>query len=200
MLKTRSLSSWAQVLLMMVSICLGGAAWRALSEERPAADAPHRIPVALLDVAKVFKQARDFNAQMNRMKIEIETFDRTIRGRQAELEKLRPKGSGSAPSSGEATEKAAKMAADLQAEVAAKRQSFLVEEARVYADTYKTIQDVVDQICQARDVGVLLRFSSDPIDPADRSSVLQGVNRPVVYSAVPDLTADVIAALNGDKL
>jgi Skp family chaperone for outer membrane proteins len=188
------------MLLVVFSICLGGAAWHAMSEERPAAGAPHGIPVALVDIAKVFKQAREFNAQMNRMKVEIETFDRDIRGRQADIEKLRPRTTGSAPSSGEETERAAKLTADLQAEINAKRQVFLAEEARVYADTYKAIQDVVDRICRTRDVGVLLRYTSDPIDPADRNSVLQGVNRPVVYSAVPDLTKDIVAALNGNKL
>ena len=55
---------------------------------------------------------------------------------------------------------------------------------------------MVQRICREREIGVVIRYTSDPMDTKDRSSVLQAVNRPVVYSAVPDLTADVIAALN----
>jgi hypothetical protein len=42
----------------------------------------------------------------------------------------------------------------------------------------------------------VIRHTSDPLNPSDRSSVLQAVNRPVVYWNVPDLTADIVAALD----
>jgi len=54
----------------------------------------------------------------------------------------------------------------------------------------------VQRICRERDIGLVIRATTEQIDPKDRGSVLQAVNRPVVYSAAPDLTADVIAALN----
>ena len=69
-------------------------------------------------------------------------------------------------------------------------------EALAYAETYRAIENAVQRICRERDIGVVIRATSDSMDSKDRSSVLQAVNRPVVYTAVPDLTADVIAALN----
>jgi Skp family chaperone for outer membrane proteins len=82
------------------------------------------------------------------------------------------------------------------AEVKAKKADFLSDEALVYAETYREIENAVQSICRERDIGLVIRATTEPMDPKDRSSVLQGVNRPIVYTAVPDLTADVIAALN----
>jgi Skp family chaperone for outer membrane proteins len=192
-------SQFSQMLLVALATVLAVMVWEAVSQDRLAADAQHRIPVALMDVARVFKNCREFQQKMDRIKAEIAEYDRAIRTRKAEFDQLLPKNTGSAPPSGEAAEKAAKLQADLTAEMAAKRQAFLAAEAGAYAEVYAQIEKVTDQICHARDVGVVLRFNSDPLDPADRNSVLQGVNRAVIYSAVPDLTDDVLAALNGQK-
>jgi Skp family chaperone for outer membrane proteins len=155
----------------------------ALSSERQP-ESPHRIPLAVIDVAKIFKEARDFNQKMQRMKLEIAAFDSAFDSN--EKAKLREKfGEQSDPS----------LPAS-KSYVVGKKEAFLSDEALVYAETYREIQNAVQRICRERDIGLVIRSTSDSMDPKDRSSVLQGVNRPVVYTAVPDLTADVIAALN----
>lgn len=139
-------------------------------------ESPHRIPLAVLDVAKVFKEARDFNQKMQSMKLEIASFDRTVKAsRREQSDSLPP---------------------DLKAFAVAKKDTFLSDEAQAYAETYRAIENAVQRICRERDIGLVIRATTEPMDPKDRSSVLQGVNRPIVYTAVPDLTADVIAALN----
>ena len=192
--------TWSRRISLLLALGIVFAAWNAISDERPAADAPHKIPVALLDVAKVFKNCREFNDKMNQMKTEIDQFDREMRKRAEEMQKLAPNDTGSAPSSSVKNEQLENLKEAFKTDVAAKKQVFLVEEARVYAAIYAKIEDAVAKISRMRDVGLVLRFTSDPIDPADRPSVLQGVNKPVVYSAIPDLTTDVLAALNGEKL
>jgi len=147
----------------------------ALSSERRL-ESPHRIPLAVIDVAKIFKEAGEFNKKMQNIKLGIADFDRDIKARLAEQSDQSPPG--------------------LKAEIEAKKASFLTEESLLYADTYREIENAVQRICRERDIGLVIRSTSDSMDPKDRSSVLQAVNRPVVYTAVPDLTADVIAALN----
>jgi len=110
------------------------------------------------------------------MKSEIADYDRNVKARRAESsDQLSP---------------------GLKAEMEAKKATFLSDEALVYADAYREIENAVQSICRERDIGIVIRFSIEPINPNDRNSVLLAVNRPVVYTAVPDLTADVVAALN----
>jgi hypothetical protein len=170
---TRLIPSRPMVFAITGCICI--VAWTALSGERDQ-ESPHRIPLAVIDVAKVFKEVRPFNDKMQHMKIEVADYDRNVRARRSEhSDQLSP---------------------GLKAEVEAKKATFLSDEALVYANTYREIEKVVESICRERDIGIVIRFSSDPMNSNDRTSVLQAVNRPVVYTAVPDLTADVVTALN----
>jgi len=172
------------------------AAWKAHSDEPAAADAPHRIPLATLDVAKAFKQDRDFNERLQHLKDKIDEYDREVRFRQAEIKKLTSQEVTSQATNNEAAKKAAYMNAMLQVDIATKKEEFLVAEARLYAERYQSLERAVAQICRRRDIGVVIRTSTEPLNPADREAVLQAVNRPIVYSSAPDLTDDAIAALN----
>ena len=186
---------WGQWIAIAATACLAVFVWEALSDEPPAADRPHRVPVALLDIAATFKQYRSFNEGMEEIKAEINAFEKEIQGELLEIQRL--KGAGSAQGSGKTVEK---ISADLQAKVAAKKQAFLGDEAQLYFDSYERITEVVEQVADQRDIGVVFRYNSDPMNPADRASVLQGVNRAVIHSNVPDLTKDVVSLLNGRKL
>jgi hypothetical protein len=135
----------------------------------------HRIPVAIVDVAKVFKEARDFNQKMQSIKLQISDFESGIKTKRGENSQPSP---------------------DLDAEIKEKKAAFLSDEAQAYAKTYRAIEKAVQGICRERGIGVVIRASTETMDSSDRSSVLQAVNRPVVYTAAPGLTADVIAALN----
>jgi len=200
MLANRS-SAWRWRAISLASaVFLGAWGWNVLSQERSTADSPHRIPVALVDVAKVFKEAREFNQQMQKLKGEIEAVEQEVRARTKQMEASGAKETSATPAANsvaQAQAQAAKMLAD--AALLVKRQEFLQKEAAIYAESYGLVEKIVARIGKARDVGVVLRYSNDPINVGDRNSVLQGVNRPIVYSAVPDLTDEVIAALNEPK-
>jgi hypothetical protein len=191
--------SWVRWITTALAVCLGIFVWEALSDEPPATDRPHKIPVAIIDIAKVFKDHREFNEKMLVIKGQIEAFEKEVRARAAEVEALRPKEPGAAPPSEEDIAKAAKLQEMITADVAAHRQAFLADEARIYFEIYTAIEKTVQQVSRDRDIGVVFRFSSEFMNPGDRASVLQGVNRSVVYSDVPDLTRDVLAVANGTK-
>jgi hypothetical protein len=81
-------------------------------------------------------------------------------------------------------------------DVLAKKKEFLEDEARIHATIYQRVEAIVAAICKKRDVGLVVRANIDVITPSDRGAVLQMMNRPVIFSAVPDLTDDVIAEIN----
>jgi len=193
------LKLWSPSVAVLMTAALAALTWKVYSDEPPAADKPHRIPVAVLDVAKLFKQCRDFNAEMSRIKAEIAVFEREVDDRKAEILKLVPMDAGSAPPSGADTAKAAELRNKLEADIAAKKKGFLAEEALVYFKFYGQIEKAVAEMAKARDIGTVVRVNFDAMDPTDRASVLQGVNRAVVYNAAPDLTADLLAVLNAPK-
>lgn len=189
-------TQWKQWVLMAAGCCLAVFVWEAVSDE-PASPAPPRLPVGLVDVAKVFKDDLTFNGKMQNIKGRIEEFERYVRDRQAEIAKLVP--AGSSDGSGEASEaakRAAALDAAIKAEIGVKRQAFLAEEAVVYHERYQAIERAVKQVCAEREIDLVLRYNSDKMDPTDRASVLQGVNRAVIHSRVPDLTSDVLKVLN----
>ncbi len=193
---SRALSHGKQWIVLAAVACLAVFAWEAVSDEPPT-DQPSRLPVGLIDVARVFKEDRAFIGKMAELKMRVEEFEKQVRDQQAEIARLAPK--DSAGGSGEASDNA-KRAAVLQtaltAEIAAKRQGFLAEEAVIYHESYQLVELAVERVCRAREIDLVLRVNGDKMNPADRASVLQGVNRAIVYSRVPDVTTDVLKVLN----
>jgi Skp family chaperone for outer membrane proteins len=134
---------------------------------------------------------------MLEIKAAIEVFEAEVTKRKSDIEALEPKGAAATP---DESAKVTKLKADLSADVAIKRQFFLNEEARLYFDIYQSVAETVERLAKARDIGLVLRFNDDEMNPSKRESVLQGVNRAIVYRAVPDLTDAVLKELNGPKL
>jgi hypothetical protein len=191
---------WTQWIIMALVACLAVFVWEAVSDEPPVAVPPHKVPVAVIDIGKIYLEHRQFNEEMLKIKGQIEEFEMEVRKRQKEIDALNPGDQGSSPPSGSDAEKAEKLRVALQAEIAAKRTEFLNIEARLYFEVYQSIQEETDKLCRDRDIGLVLRHDGAPMNPADRASVLRGVNQAVVYSDVPNLTNDLLAAFNGPQL
>ncbi len=77
-----------------------------------------------------------------------------------------------------------------------KRREFLEQEAKVYYGIYREIEDSVAVFAERNRIGLVLRYSGDEMKPDDRASVLQGVNRPVVFQRNLDITQHVLNQLN----
>jgi Skp family chaperone for outer membrane proteins len=164
-----------------------------------AAPAPAGTSVAVIDVAYIFKNHVRFNAQMNDMKRDIEGFEASIRGEQTTFQKKREALVTYNPASNEykkAEEELAHLKSDLDIKVAVKRREFLEQEAKVYYGIYREIEDAVAMFAQRNRIGLVLRFTGDEMKPDDRASVLQGVNKPVVYQDRLDITQHILNQLN----
>jgi Skp family chaperone for outer membrane proteins len=86
--------------------------------------------------------------------------------------------------------------AALQEKMKAERARFLRAESDAYYASYNTVQEVVEALARERSIRLVLRHNTEIIKPAERQSVLQGVNRAVVFQDGLDITADVIKRLN----
>ena len=154
--------------------------------------------VAILDVAKVFKENASFDAKVKAIKAEADKLKLQITAEQdrikAEVMKLRGM---------EAGPKRNQMEADLEQQHTRLRtltrqneSELLNREARVYFDTYQEMQAVVESMAKQYGLSLVLRFDSESIDPNNRNEVIKGVNRAVVFHRQLDLTSEVSKQLN----
>ncbi len=164
------------------------------------APAPTGTSVVVIDVAFIFKNHIRFNARMNDIKKDIEAFEAQIRTQQQDLQR-RSEGlksfSAGSPDYKRLEEELARLGSAMQVDVGLKRKKFLEDEARVYYDIYKEIEQTVAVFCQQYRIGLVLRFNGDDMKPDDRTSVLQGVNKAVVFQQNLDITQLILQKLNG---
>jgi Skp family chaperone for outer membrane proteins len=155
--------------------------------------------IAVLDIAYIFKNHVRFNAQMNDMKRDIEAFDAYVREEQRKMQTKAEALRQFNPASAEykkAEEELAHMQSDLQIKAGVKKKEFLEQEAKVYYNVYREVEQSVAVFAQRNRIGMVLRFTGDEMKPDDRASVLQGVNRPVVFQQNLDITEYILGDLN----
>ncbi|MCI0359371.1 MAG: OmpH family outer membrane protein [Planctomycetaceae bacterium] len=155
--------------------------------------------VAVIDIALIFKHHDRFNGQMNDIKRDIEQFEAYVRDQQKTMKSRHDELQNYNATSPEYKSREADLArtqADLQLKIGMERKNFLEREARVYYQIYKEIEASVKTFAQRARIGLVLRFNSDDMKEDDRASVLQGVNRAVVYHQGLDITAYIIEDLN----
>lgn len=154
--------------------------------------------VAVLDVAKVFKEHAQFNASMEAIKKEIEVFEEEFRGKRESLQNQVRALQNLVGQPEFKTEEAAlaRKEADLQIEANQKRAEILTKEAEIYYSTYNEVVATVARLSGGYGISLVIRYDSGAIDQTDRASVIKGVNRSVVFQRDLDLTALVLQELN----
>jgi len=168
---------------------------------RPAAAAPTPTGtnVAVIDIALIFKHHDRFNGKMADIKRDIEQFEAYVRDQQktmkAKAEELQQFNATTPEYKSRETD-LARLQADLQIKIGQERKKFLEREAGVYYLIYKEIEKSVATFATRARIGLVLRFNSDDMKEDDRASVLQGVNRAVVFHQGLDITRWIIEDLN----
>jgi len=168
----------------------------------PSAPAPPPVSgtsVVVIDIANIFKNHIRFNEKMKEIKNEIDQFEASIRAEQTKFNQKRENLAQFNPSSPEykkLEEELATMQSQVQVQVGLKRKTFLEQEAREYFKTYKEIEQSVAVFAQQNRIGLVLRFNGDEMKQDDRNSVLQGVNKAVVYHDRLDITEWILRDLN----
>lgn len=155
--------------------------------------------VAVIDVAKVFDNHTRFKQRMEDIKRDIEAFEAQVRQEQTRLTKLRDELQTLKPGTDrykQIEKQLADSTADVQVNMQLKRKEFLEEEAKVYYNAYQEVLTVVGQFAERNGIGLVLRFNGTEMDPTKRDSVLQGVNRAVVFQRNLNITDYIIEGVN----
>ncbi len=154
--------------------------------------------VAVIDISHVFRNHPGFKQSMEAMKAEVTAFENQLRGRGEKIQKLQEQMKGFKPSSAEYKKiegSILRLQADGQAAATMKKKDFLERESTIYFDTYNEVANEVGRFAEQHNIGLVVRFNSEPIDPEARNSVLEGVNRAVVYQKNLNITFAVLDRL-----
>lgn len=167
------------------------------------AHAQHDFSVRVIDLNYVFKNYGLFTAQRDRMKAKIDQAEARVQAAKDELQKLAqrigdlPLGN---PDRNRLEEEHAQRTADLQLQIAKDKKEFLREEAHIYYNTYQAVLQEIQYFCERNNVGLVLRFNGDPIDPNSPQQVLQEVNKPILYvQREVDITPIILESLNNRR-
>ncbi|MEL7498496.1 MAG: OmpH family outer membrane protein [Planctomycetota bacterium] len=155
--------------------------------------------VAILDVAKVFKNNPSFEAQMKAIRDDADRLKASITQQQEQIkndaQELTKYGVGT-PERNQLEAQLEQRQTSLRTQARQSETQLLNREARIYFDTYQQMQTVVESIAQQYGLSLVLRFDSEAIDPTNRNEVIKGVNRAVVFHRKLDLTTMVTDQLN----
>ncbi len=187
---------------VVTALCLGLSSGSAQVQPRgnaPSTAVPAGTRVAVIDINFIFKNHQRFKQTMDGIKKEIETFEGYLREERnkvtAKAEQLQSLPAGS-PQYKQLEEQIATMQTSLGLETQRKRKEILEREAKVYYNSYKEIEDRVAKFADQYGIGLVMRFNSEPMDATKRESVLQGINRAVVFQRNLNITNTIIEDLN----
>jgi Skp family chaperone for outer membrane proteins len=161
-----------------------------------------KYKIAVVDISAVFKHYQPFTGQVEAIKKEVVATEATLKQERASIlqmqEQLRGFNPGTEPFK-KLDEEIASAQANFKLKADRLRKDFMDKEARVYHQAYLQIEKTIKLFAQHNDLGLVLRFSADEIDPSKpvmRTGVLRHINKPVIYQNGIDITQDIIVQLN----
>ena len=169
--------------------------------QNPAGANAQKHGIAVVDISYIFKKHDRFRATMEAMKKEMTTprpSSRPTATRFAQMEEQRNTFNAGSPEYKQLDEELARNMAEFNLKMTRLRKSFLEREAKVYYQTYLEVSDAVKYYAERHDIGIVIRFNGEPVDPNRREDVLREINKPVVFQNQIDITPDILALLNRD--
>jgi Skp family chaperone for outer membrane proteins len=176
------------------------------AQAQQAASAGHganaaKYGIAVVDISFIFKNYPGFTSQMEALKTEMQAADSKLKGDHERLQKLEEQRNTMKPGSPEfkqLDEQLAHLKAEFQIKQGTIRRDFLEREAKVYYQTYNDVSQAVKSYATQHNIGMVLRFNGDAIDPAQREDVMRAIMQPIVHQNNIDITPDVLMVLGVD--
>lgn len=157
--------------------------------------------VALLDLAKIFNNHREFKRLSDDLRRDVEEAERELVTRKAELQAeadALAKLTKGTPEAKQLESKIARVSAELQVTVQEQKKEFFEEEAGIYYRVYQQVMKEVEKYADGHGIGVVMRFNGDPLDPNDPQGVQKELNKAVLYHKGVDITDDILALVNAE--
>ena len=168
----------------------------------PAGANASKYSIAVVDISYIFKNHSRFRTTMDSMKKEMEGIETELkadREKIAQAEQQRNTYNVGTAEHKKMDEEVARLMAEFNLKMGRLRKDFLEREAKVYYQTYLEVVDAVKYYAKRQNIGLVLRFNGEPVDPNRRDEVLREINKPVVVQDQIDITPDVLVLLNRDQ-
>ena len=168
----------------------------------PAGANASKYNIAVVDISYIFKNHARFKSTMEAMKKEMETIETELKADREKIalqEQERNKYNVGSAEYKKMDEDIARQMADFNLKMGKLRKDFLEREAKVYYQTYLEVVDAVKYYAKRQNIGLVLRFNGEPVDPNRRDDVLREINKPVVVQDQIDITPDVLALIHRDQ-
>lgn len=164
----------------------------------------HRV--AVVDVAKIFKEHPKIRAEVEKIENDLKSYDTQLQGRRDEyrqaVEKLKTFKAGT-PDYTNLEEQIASMESRLRLDMARKQKELADAEAKIYYENYKKIAAAVAFLADYNKVNLVLRYNSEEMDLEQGESVVRGVMKNIVFHDKSlDMTPVVMQYLDkmGDRV
>jgi Skp family chaperone for outer membrane proteins len=167
----------------------------------PAGANASKYGVAVVDIPYIFKNYEKFRATSETMKKEMETIDASVKAERANLakaEQLRNSFQQGSAEYKKHDEELARMMAEFQLKTSKLQKDFMERQAKLYYQTYLEVVDAVNTYARSHNIGMVLRFNGEPVNPDRREDVMRDINKQVVTQDHIDITPDVLTLLNRD--
>jgi len=167
------------------------------AERRPAGE------IAVVNIGSLFQHHNEFKQRIAVIRKQIEEANKQVAVRQVEIESVQRKLQQLKPGS-PAYDDTQLLLARLQTELKLssdrQRQGFLKQEARLYSDTYDEITETIASYAKENGIRLVLRANQGSVDPNNQKSVVEAVNRQVVYHAGLDITKAILEELGAAEV
>ena len=174
--------------------------WSSQILAAPAADqAKSQTPmISVIDITYIFKNHKVFVARMKALERKTQLNQENMKIKEAKLQAMKERLE-------KVTDKTenkvlegelAQQAMEHQLSTRRLQSELSEEEARAYYETYSLLQEETTKYCRARGIVITLKFDRESIKPDDRKSVIAGLGRHIVFSDAPDITDDILKAMD----
>ncbi len=183
-----------------IALVASGTTFRSATADPTGAKRDAALPtrVALVDMAKVFKASRLFEAKRHELKREISESEESAKAMLTALQQMNKKH--------DTLDKGTEERADLEQQLKIKLAEFetyrkdgsarfLKKESEIYLEVYDVVSMEVANHARAHGIDLVIRFNTEPIKDEDPKKLLQNMNRQIIYENGLDITDDIIAAL-----
>ncbi len=154
--------------------------------------------VVVLDMVRIFKAHPGHQAAMSRIEARAEEMRKEFQQQQIALQEKAKQASsqyqGSQLDQIEIQLRQEEVA--LQTKARQAQTELMKSEAEAFYKTHSEVMTIVQELCQQYNIGLVLGYDSEPIDPNRPESVIRGVQRSVVYQT-NDLTDHVLHKIPG---
>jgi len=156
--------------------------------------------IAVVDLAKIFKEHARFNAMKEDMKRDVDTAEAELKAIREEIqrlgEQLQSFNAGS-PDYKNLEARLANKQAEINVQMQLRKKDFLQREAKIYYTIFQEIEDEIKYFAEQNGIGLVLRFSDEEVKAENPDDVLKELNKPIVYYYPKlDITALILQEVN----